>query len=689
MRSHCVTRLCDLGGRMLLTVGTISALCLPASGRAQSLDYGAFEQLLGEPVTTSATGKPQRASEVPANMEIITAEDIRRSGADNLPDILQFVAGLNVRRYGFAASDVGVRGYNETSNPRLLVLVNGQQVYLDDLGRTQWYTLPVELEEIRQIEIVKGPNTALFGFNAASGVVNIITYNPLYDNVKSATIRGGTQGYGAFSAVGTGRISDVGGVRVSVGGFRAKEFKPVDVSSGDLAYRSSPERGSISADGRFRISPGIEFFASGAVVNTREWEATASPYYGTDYHRTNWSRVGVTADSRIGMLTLSAYRNELRWAYKGQIESEDLRDTVYVVQASDLLKLGADHTVRIGLDYRNNLASSSSVLAGRIGYDVYSGSIMWDWQISPAFSLTNAIRYDHFTLNQHGALLQYTGLSSSDYNGRTINQMSFNSGMVWKATEADTFRLLAARGLQLPSIYDLGLQDLQVFNGQGYLSVGQPRLNAAVVSNVELDWDRSIPALNSTVRAAIFAQRTTDILTNPYESSLNGTGISVNGSELLAAVAANVGHSTAIGGEIGLKGQSPSGLRWNASYSYVSISDTLSINKDAIFSPQDYQHGTPTHVVVLGGGYSRGPWELNGQARWQSRFRDYRGDPSQNTLSPVEIPNYVTVNSRIAYKLTDNLTLALSAAQLNRSRLLQAAAPPVERRLFLSLTARY
>ena len=52
-------------------------------------------------------------------------EEIRRSGADNIPDILQFVAGLNVRRYGFAAADVGVRGYNETSNPRLLVLLNG------------------------------------------------------------------------------------------------------------------------------------------------------------------------------------------------------------------------------------------------------------------------------------------------------------------------------------------------------------------------------------------------------------------------------------------------------------------------------------------------------------------------------------------------------------------------------------
>ena len=209
---------------------------------AQSVDYSGFEQLFGEPVTTSATGKPQRISEVPANMEIITADDIRRSGADNIPDILQFVAGISVRRYGFAAVDVGIRGYNETSNPRLLVLLNGQQVYLDDLGRTQWYTLPVTLDEIRQIEIVKGPNTALFGFNAVSGVINIITYDPSQESINTATLRAGTQDYLSLSAVGTGRIADVGGVRIAADGFQAQEFKATDVAPGDLPFRASPER---------------------------------------------------------------------------------------------------------------------------------------------------------------------------------------------------------------------------------------------------------------------------------------------------------------------------------------------------------------------------------------------------------------------------------------------------------------
>jgi outer membrane receptor for ferrienterochelin and colicins len=67
---------------------------------AQSVDYGALERLFGEPVTTSAAGWPQKVSAAPANMVIITQDDIRRSGANNIPDVLRFVAGLDVRRYG-------------------------------------------------------------------------------------------------------------------------------------------------------------------------------------------------------------------------------------------------------------------------------------------------------------------------------------------------------------------------------------------------------------------------------------------------------------------------------------------------------------------------------------------------------------------------------------------------------------
>src|SRR5579859_1216066 len=73
-----------------------SALFHAGDAHAQTVDYGSFQSLFGEPVTTSATGNPQRVSEVPANMTIITADEIRQSGSRSIPEILSRVPGLDI-----------------------------------------------------------------------------------------------------------------------------------------------------------------------------------------------------------------------------------------------------------------------------------------------------------------------------------------------------------------------------------------------------------------------------------------------------------------------------------------------------------------------------------------------------------------------------------------------------------------
>ncbi|WP_395829584.1 TonB-dependent receptor plug domain-containing protein, partial [Elstera sp.] len=205
---------------LLSTVATAPAI-------AQGINYSELEQLFGEPVTTSATGKPQRVTEVPANMDIITQTDVKRSGAKDIPTILQRLAGLSVESSGARSYDVAVRGYNQPGAPRLLVLINGRQVYLDHYGLVAWSTLPVQLAEIQQIEVVRGPNSALFGFNAAAGVINIVTTNPLTDSVNSASVSFGNDGQKNGSLVGTTRVGDRIGLRLSLGGDYAEQYKGV------------------------------------------------------------------------------------------------------------------------------------------------------------------------------------------------------------------------------------------------------------------------------------------------------------------------------------------------------------------------------------------------------------------------------------------------------------------------------
>ncbi len=161
---------------------------------AQTFDYGAFEQIFDEPVTTSATGKPQRKSEAPATMDIITAEDIRRSGAITIPQLLARLSRIDVYTWSQGSADVAVGGLNQGTSSRVMVLVNGRETYQDALGALAWQQIPVTLDEIRQIEVIKGPNSALFGFNAYAGVINIITNNPEFDTTNAARGTIGTNG---------------------------------------------------------------------------------------------------------------------------------------------------------------------------------------------------------------------------------------------------------------------------------------------------------------------------------------------------------------------------------------------------------------------------------------------------------------------------------------------------------------
>jgi iron complex outermembrane receptor protein len=74
---------------------------------------------------------------------------------------------------------------------------------------------------------------------------------------------------------------------------------------------------------------------------------------------------------------------------------------------------------------------------------------MWDWAITPSLSITNAVRGDLLMMKREGAISPQAGLSNADWN-RDLRTFSFNSGLVWRATQDDTVRLLAARGVQVP-----------------------------------------------------------------------------------------------------------------------------------------------------------------------------------------------------------------------------------------------
>jgi outer membrane receptor for ferrienterochelin and colicins len=668
-------RLLHQSFRLQSRVLAVSLLFAASPVSAQSIDYGANEQVFGEPITSSVTGSPQRASDVPATMEIVTAEDIRRSGAYDIPGVLRHVAGVDVLQWRNDDADVAVRGYNQPISPRLLVLIDGRQVYADFYGYTPWTALPIELGDIRQIEVVKGPNSALFGFNAVGGVINIVTYNPLYDRVNSATVNAGTQGLAAGSMVTTFKLGGTGAVRISAGGRSDDDFSKLGFGSPGH-NRAELNLLSVVRLGRNVVS---DIEATTSSSNGPEF-AYNNETFDTHYD-TKSVKVQLSADTRMGLVQATAYTNwiSLQVFQPALVPANLLLDNqVSVAQLQDVFKIGSRHTLRASIEYRHN-TMPDQVDGGQVSYDVASATGMWDWNVTPSLAITNAVRLDNLTLGRSGPSPVGYGLTNADWNGRTLREPSFNSGFVWRPDAADTLRLTAARGVQVPSLSEFGGLLLQT--PFGFVS-GIPTLKPGIVTNYELGWDRALPSTGGRLRLSVY-----------HETQRNIVGLNAQSDYSLGlfAIPANIGRSEATGLELSLDGKFRKFGRWGASYTPEVISDHFDPGFTLATTGVDFAHTTPAQVVNLNLGWARGRWEADGYLRYESAFYGIErpaGPISLNGEVLTPIPDYVSVDSRIGYKLGDRFTLSLSGQNLLYARQRQTSGPDVERRVFLTLQAR-
>ena len=148
------------------------------------------EEVFEETVVT-ASKSAQSPLDAPNSTSIITEQDIRLSGITKLPELLRRLAGVDIMEVTGAQTEVSLRGFNQRLSNKVLVLVDGRSMFIDLLGATLWSTLPIGVEDIDRIEVVRGPGSALYGADAFNGVINIISKQP------------GTGGSGVAAGYGT------------------------------------------------------------------------------------------------------------------------------------------------------------------------------------------------------------------------------------------------------------------------------------------------------------------------------------------------------------------------------------------------------------------------------------------------------------------------------------------------------
>jgi iron complex outermembrane receptor protein len=158
------------------------AMVLCGTARAESeagVTGGYFEDF---PVVLSASRLVQTVDEAPAAVTVIDRDMIRASGVRDLVDLFRLVPGMVVAGHKAHEASVGFNGFTDPYFRQLQVLIDGVSVYNPAWGGAEWSELPLALEDIERIEVVRGPDAAAYGANSALGVVNIITRDPAVEH---------------------------------------------------------------------------------------------------------------------------------------------------------------------------------------------------------------------------------------------------------------------------------------------------------------------------------------------------------------------------------------------------------------------------------------------------------------------------------------------------------------------------
>ncbi len=392
---------------------------------------------------TSVSKKSERLADAPASVYVITADDIRRSGATTLPEALRLAPNLQVAQTsgtGYAITARGFNGSNNSAPNKLLVLIDGRSVYTPLFSGVFWDVQGVMLEDVERIEVISGPGGTLWGSNAVNGVINIITRSSGDTQGDLAVVEGGNKGGDAAFRHG-GKFGDDGSYRVYGQYFdRGHTEKENGDAVNDAWHRSQV---GFRADWKHR---GDQFMLQGNAYKGREEQPDpgAISISGTNL------QLGMVDTSGVNLTTnwrhfLDDGSNVSVQAYYDRTErkvpptfTENL-DIVDFELLHTLRPLGM-HAVSWGGDYRYSMdrVDNTSPVFAFLPADVDQ-----KW-ISLFAQDEMALRKDlHLTV---GARIEH-----NDYTG---NEWLPNVRLAWKPAENHLLWAAASRTVRAPSRLD-------------------------------------------------------------------------------------------------------------------------------------------------------------------------------------------------------------------------------------------
>ena len=558
---------------------------------------------------TSVSKKPEKLSETAAAIHVVTDEDIRRSGAVSIPEALRDIPGVEVARVDSRQYAITARGFNSTTANKLLVLMDGRSVYTPLYSGVFWDVQDTLMEDIAQIEVIRGPGASVWGANAVNGVINILTKSAEQTQGLLVTGGGGNEERGFAGVRYGGRLGPNAYFRVY----------------GKYFDRDGADRpGGRDADDRFRM---------GQFGFRVDWKS------GADDLLTLQSDVydGSVAQPTPGHIDLSGGNILGRWT-KRFSASSDLQIQAYYDRTNrNIPQTFGEKLDTLDLDIRHrfNLARGHDVVWG-FGYRYTNDHV----DNSPALAflppnltqnLVTAFIQDEVTVVENRLHLALG--SKFEHNDYTGFEYEPSGRLAWTPSREQTVWGAISRAVRTPSRID---RELFVPGQPPYLLAGGPTVESGTVYAFEAGY-KVQPTTTLTASAATFYNVYKDLISlesGPPLTFANGLKGKSYGVELEASY------------------QPITRWRLNAGYTLFHLS--LSRRPGSTDTTQVRQEGdSPRHAAFL-----ESRLDLPRGIELDTRIRYVDALPNQS------VPRYVAFDARLGWHASKNLEISVVGSNL-------------------------
>jgi iron complex outermembrane receptor protein len=627
------------GLRAVLSAAALVCICAaPAIAQQQiaSADFSklSIEQLENVEIT-SVSKRAEPLSAAPAAIYVITHDQIMRSGATTIPEMLRLAPNLHVAQTSPANYNITARGFSgnnaaQNFSDKLLVLIDGRSVYTPLFSGMYWDMQDVPREDIERIEVISGPGATLWGANAVNGVINIVTR-------KSADTQGGVLELGAGNQYASaslqygGRLTDDLTYRAYVKTFRDGSF---DTRSGASAHD-----GWAKSQGGFRLdwTPGNDkVTVQGDLYGGRENNGAAADGLIAGGNLTaNWIHDFADGSS----LQLLAYYDN---AERKPVDHNGgfVLDT-YDLEAQYNFALSSWNNIVVGAGERfSNYAITDQLgVANSLVFDPRHGQL----------NLVNVFIQDRMSLSDNFDLTLGLKVENDPYSGATAMPSVLGS---WRVSDSTLFWASVSRAIRSPTPFDTGVVE---FLGPVRFLVGNPDFLPEKLTAYEIGY-RGQLAQNATLSISAFDSEYDHLKTVEFAPA----------PVFLPLHWGNMMEGRIYGVEVW--GTYEAADWWKLSAGFNLQNESLKFKPGASTLLGLSQQGDdPHHRASL-----HSSMNLSDSVIFDADLR-YVGQ-----LPDPHVPSYVELNARLGWMITDRLELSISGFNLLHDHHREFTVPPAD-----------